>query len=109
MAATTADLEAIRSWVGDTPSDSSIQSTWVAAGETVEATALSILRRRRANLVADPLKFGADGDWSQDATANLKALDADIATLDSLVSTVDLSGGLPTVTTSKLLHPGQAR
>lgn len=100
MAAITAeDIEDIRDWVGVEPADSVIEAAWARAGEHSDRTALVILRRRRADLIATPGKFSVEGDYSQDTTANLDRLDRQIARLERLVpgETDESTGGYSTV------------
>lgn len=50
---------------------------------TARATALEILRQRRADLLASPTVVGVSGVVSINQTANLAALERQIATLES--------------------------
>lgn len=74
----------VRDEVGDQPDDDTVVATLdrFAVDEATQAdrAALSILRRRRANLL-DDRSFAVAGDtsWGAVAVDNLKALDAKIA------------------------------
>lgn len=100
MAASDTQLAEIREWIGDDPDDSTVQALWTAYG-TVNRVSLSVLRRRRAALLADPAKLSIDGETSEDWTANLNALDSDIAALEGGVVTdtvdPDAAAGFATV------------
>lgn len=76
----------VRRWVGDKPDSPGVEEAWRFEGESVEAAALAILRRRRASLVlTGPAEWSVDGDYSQKFTPDqVKALDATIAQLETL-------------------------
>ena len=78
----------IRSHIGITvpPSDAALTAAYARLG-SVEAVAAEILRQRRAELLANPLKFSLDGDYSEDRTENVKALERLIDSLDAAVVT----------------------
>lgn len=102
MALDAAILDQVRDWVGSTPDDATIEARYnQSAGDEhpVEATALAILRRRRADMVASPAEWRLDGDYQQKTEANIAALDAQIADLERIVAT---GGGM--VTTSQLVR-----
>jgi hypothetical protein len=104
-----ADLAAVREWVGSQPSDDAVRLVYERRG-TIEATALAILRSRRADFVARASKFSADGDFDEDIVQNIKSLDGDIARLEALLPTTE--GGaadLGLVTTSRLVRTGRGR
>jgi hypothetical protein len=104
-----ADLAAIREWVGSQPSDESVRVIYERRG-SVEATALAILRGRRADFITRAAKFAAEGDFSEDTATNIKALDRDIASLEALVPSAE--GGaadLGMVITSRLVRAGRGR
>jgi hypothetical protein len=104
-----ADLAAIREWVGSQPPDESVRVIYERRG-TVEATALAILRARRADFIQRAAKFSADGDFSEDTATNIKALDRDIASLEAMVpSTEGGASDLGMVTTSRLVRAGRGR
>lgn len=106
MAITADDNKAIRSYVGTNatdPTDVDISSRWDRLG-SVQLVAQEILRERRANLVlADALKVDVANDYSEDATANLKALDETLATLAGQTGTDDRV--LPLLTLGELVRP----
>lgn len=60
------------------------------------AVALEILRQRRADMAMSPAKISVDGDFSQDATESIKALDRDIATLEAIVGRENGTGAAST-------------
>ena len=90
--ATAADLATIRSWCGSdvgAPGDQfdtdDIDARLARLG-TADQVALELLRARRADMVMSPAKISVDGDFSQDATESIRALDRQIATLEALVA-----------------------
>jgi hypothetical protein len=100
-----AAIDAIRGWVGskaDDPTDASIARAYERLG-SVEAAALEFLRRRRADFLRDPAKYGLEGDASWDASENLRQLNADIERLESVVGR---TGG---VTVGRLVRSGARR
>lgn len=84
MALDAATLARIREHVGSRPDDTAVETAFGLAGNgTIEAAALSILRARRADLLLNPTAFAVQGDYSENRTENLKALNARIADLES--------------------------
>jgi hypothetical protein len=81
MAITAEQLAEVRDWVGSTPDDGEVGDTFDALG-SVRDTIRRILRRRRADLIANPAQFSVPGEYSQNTGDNLKYLDALIASLD---------------------------
>lgn len=72
----------ILDWIGAVEGDESLDDTYALRG-TVEATALSILRRRRATLGPDA--WALSGDYSENDNGRTAAwLDAQIARLSAL-------------------------
>ena len=64
MPATDAQIALIRDWVGDTtPTDEEISDKFDVEG-SVDKTALSFLKRRRANLLQDPASWNGS-DYSE--------------------------------------------
>ena len=57
------------------------------------AVALEILRQRRADMAMSPAKISVDGDFAQDATESIRALDRDIAALVAIVDRENGTGG----------------
>lgn len=91
MAVTAAQLAVIRSYCGsdvgadgDTIDLIDVDERLAVLG-SAHAVAHQILRQRRADMVMGPAKIDVDGDFSQDATESLKALDRDIATLEAII------------------------
>lgn len=78
------DIEAVRDWVGATPDDGTIVGVVARAGSP-HAAALSILRRRRADILAAPAVLSEDGGLSRTWTENLSALAAQISRLEGIV------------------------
>jgi hypothetical protein len=76
MAATADELAAIRDHIGDAtpPTDDDLQATWTRLG-SVEAVALSYVRRRLADLTAKAAEFRADGDFTEKWADNIKRLE----------------------------------
>lgn len=112
MAATDDDIAAIRAWIGDEPEDETeIQVVWARANG-VYGSALEILRRRRAALIAEPIKLGIDGEITEDRTENLKAL---VSLIDELTPLAAAESANETVapvgyvTTSTLVRPDRPR
>ncbi len=102
------DIEAVRDWVGSKPDDpavNAILARFDGQSHTVERAALSILLRREAD--GGPAKWSVDGDYSQDASANLKALQARIARLRAI--TGDYVSGLPPLEVGRIAGPGNLR
>jgi hypothetical protein len=78
-------LAQIRDWVGSTPDDDTIEATFGRADTgTADLTALAILKKRRADLLANPTAFELVGDYREDRGKNLEALNAQIAELAAL-------------------------
>ena len=101
------DVSKVREWVG-----SSIESAAIAAalsehdGDTDRA-ALAILRARRADMVMEAAKFAVAGDYSQDATANIKALTDQIERLERALDLDE--AGLPEMTAASITGPTLGR
>lgn len=97
----------IRSWVGDTPDDADLAARFARLGDA-HTVALEVLRWRRANFVAEPLSESLSGDYRQDASANIAALDSSIRQLEDLVAaSSSTSGG--TVTMGSLVRLDRER
>jgi hypothetical protein len=92
-------LAQIRDWVGSTPDDDTVALSYERSDTgNVELTALSILRKRRADLLSNPTSFELVGDYREDRGKNLEALNAQIPELAALcgigpdvVTTADLT------------------
>lgn len=100
------DIAAVRAWVGSTPDDDVILDA-LDDHASVYAAALHLLRVRRADMVATAARFAVSGDYSQDTTANIKALDAQIARLEDLAG-VD-SSTVATLTSAPICGPSLGR
>lgn len=106
MALDAATLDAIREWVGSTPDDNTVESTYQRTGVgTVARAALAILRKRRADLLAQPAEWDLDGDYGQKTGKNLDELNAQIAALEAITG----AAGAGTMTTSQLVRPDRTR
>lgn len=89
-------IDAVRDWVGSSPDDETIHDTLGRHNDDVHLAAQTILRRRRADMVANPAQWGVDGDYSQRVMDfQLAALDAQLERLAVLTDdTVDAVGVL---------------
>lgn len=83
MSLTANDLDEIREWVGSEPGDADVEIVYGRTGSVVGA-ALSILRTRRADLLAGPATWAVAGEYSESNAENLKRLDAQISALERL-------------------------
>ena len=97
------NLAAIRQWVGSVPDDVELL-TLLAAGDEPQRIALQILRVRYADMVTNPAKWAVVDDYSQDGTANLKALAAQIGRLENA-----LGEGEVTFTSTPICGPSMER
>lgn len=97
MPLTADDLAEVRKLVGSAtpPTDADLDAIYDRLG-TVADVALEVLQGRYADLLAGPAKYSVEGDFSVDATANLKAL---AGVIDDLKST---TGESPTLTVHSL-------
>jgi hypothetical protein len=82
-------LAQIRDWASSTPDDDTIEATFGPDDRHVrdtgtDLTALAILKKRRADLLANPTAFELVGDYREDRGKNLEALNAQIAELAAL-------------------------
>lgn len=94
-----ADRATIRSHVGSEPSDADLNEAAFRL-DSVEAVALEVLRGRLADMRGRAAKFTADGDYSEDWSANLTSLDRQVTTLETSVATVvDPDAGKVSVST----------
>lgn len=94
---TESELARLRSWVGDSPADSELEELVEQLG-TLRAAAEAVIRGRLNALLSSPVNWQADGDYSQDDSNRIKALQAQLADLRR--QRPDLSGEIPpTVTT----------
>lgn len=103
------ELAIVRSHVGSTvpPSDDDLRLIYDRVGSP-EATALEVLRGRLADMLANPARFDATGDFSEGYEANIKGLTAKIAELEAVVQRIeDPTAGM--VTTTRLVRAGRAR
>ena len=100
------DLAIVREWVGSEPCDNDARSA-VSIHGTAERAALAILRARRADMVAAAARWAVADDYSQDTTANIKALVESIARLERLTGEDD--DALPVVPSVGLSGPSIGR
>lgn len=99
-------LTRLRTWIGTTPDDGDALAVLVDHDDQVEAAALTILRTRYADMVSNPAKWAVVDDYSQDATANLKALAARITALEEVTGEIVPAPGF---TVTPICGPGLAR
>ena len=104
-------IDDVRDWVGSTPDDDTIQGVidrYDTDTEPAKRAALSILRRRRADLDGTGARsFSIDGDvsWGSVGKDALTGLDRKIAHLCGLVGE-PVDTGLPALTSTPILpHP----
>ncbi len=97
----------VREWVGSSPDDPEVYAALDRYDDDANRAALAILRSRRADMVTQAAKWAVSGDYSQDATANIKALDAHIARLERV--TDELVGTLPRLTSVAIDGPSLGR
>jgi hypothetical protein len=102
-------LAVVRSHVGSIvpPSDADLHAVYDRLGSP-EATALEVLRGRLADMLANPTKFSADGDFSESYEANIKALQAQIGGLEKVVPET-VGGAMGLVTTTRMVRAGRSR
>lgn len=76
MAITAVQLAEIREFIGtsEPPSDATLEEYFDELG-TVTAVARRVVRQRLAALRAKAAKFTADGDYSEDWSENIRALE----------------------------------
>ncbi len=102
------DVLAVRKRIGRTtpPVDAELSASLDRLG-SVEAVALEVLSIRLADLQARPLKFSADGEFSEDYSQNIGPLERAIAELSTTVEvTAGVSSGL---TVTRLVRPSRQR
>lgn len=100
-------LRRIREWIGVAPpSDAELEALYVDAFDSdAMRVVLSILRERRAALVANPLSYSVSGDYSVDRASQVKALDDLIGKAEGLT---EGEGGGIVSTTIQRHHGGRA-
>ncbi len=108
MALAADDLAAIRSHIGETapPSDGDLGPMWDRLG-SVETVALAVLRARHADMLAQPSALGVSGDYDENWSENLTALERKIAHLEAAVAVAAGTGGV--VTVAHLTRSGRSR
>jgi len=88
-----ADRALIRSYVGaGEPSDSDLGDILKRHGGEPYAAALEVVRTRRASLLATPAQWSANGDYSENWTATIRALEGTIRELVPLAQAAAASG-----------------
>lgn len=89
MAVPTADKLAIEEWTGrfDPSTDQALYDQ-LGSGHLV---ALSVLRRRLADLTCGPAKAATEGDYSQDYSKTIDLLQAQIGQLEDVIESLGLS------------------
>lgn len=108
MAITDDELAAIRDHVGAVPSDADIAAYWERLG-TVEDVALVIIRRRLADLRARAAKFSAEGDYSEDFSENIKALERQEKTLSAAAAAAAAGVAVGDVQVGRIVRAGRRR
>lgn len=89
------DLNWIHDRVGDTPDDAALALVAARTDITTrEAVVREVLSRRLANMLAAPASFTIPGEYGQNNSANITALQAQ---LDQVGGIGDGSSSLPTV------------
>jgi hypothetical protein len=73
MPLSTEDLHWVRRQVGDRPDDATLNEAYERLG-TREDVAREVLEKRLANFLSQPAEFVLPGDYSQDASRNISAL-----------------------------------
>jgi len=104
------DLDLVRDWVGNSPSDEDIEAALHRTGGMPDEAALSILRRRRADLIGAVESWAVDGDYSEkraSARDQLAIFNDLIGRLETV--TGDTTSGLPPVTSAPITGPGWRR
>lgn len=107
-------IDDVRDHVGDTPDNDAITDAvdrFANVDHQVQRAALSILRRRRANLDGDrSFSVAGDASWGAVAVANLQALDAKIAALRRVIGGDETPmSTLPVMTTTPIRGPDVRR
>ena len=87
----------VRDWVGSTPDDTAILAVLGEAGHDPLRAALTILRRRYADMASNPAKWAVVDDYSQDTSENLRVLHGLIGRLETLTGDATDPAGLDTV------------
>ena len=100
------DLDVAREWVGSEPCDGEVLDA-IEIHLGPHRAALAILRARRADMVAAAARWAVSGDYSQDTTANIKALDDHIARLEAVCG--EATSALPTLTSAPIVGPTSGR
>lgn len=98
----------VRSHVGAGPSDGELDGRFDRLAN-VEAVALEVLRERRANLLAQPQRFSADGDFSEDWGDAAKQLSAQVTALEVAVRNATTPPMPTIVTAGRLVRGGRRR
>lgn len=83
--------------VGSNTSPEELDAALTANAGDVVGAALSILRTRHADMLGAPAVWAVSGDYSEDRTANLKAMSEQILRLEA-----EAVSGTRTVTTGQL-------
>ena len=75
MALSAPEITWLRSKVGDDPDDATLEALFTQLGSLADV-AHQVLSQRLANLLAGPAKMAIPGEYEQDTSANIKALQA---------------------------------
>lgn len=107
------DIDIVRDWVGSTPDDASITATlarWPDDAQAPQKAALSILRRRLADLEADPATMAVDGDVSWSTAADQRdAIRAKIRSLEGITGDTVATTLVPPLASAPIVGPGNLR
>jgi hypothetical protein len=103
VALTSAQIYAIRRWVGETPDDTALNDAYDRLGNT-QVIILEVLETRLANLEAEPASFNVPGEYGQSTAQNIVALRETLARLRAQIDpTVDTTS--PFQTGVRILYP----
>lgn len=110
MTITADELAEIREWIGSAvpPSDGTLEEWFGTLGSTA-AVARRVVRQRLADLRATAAKFTAEGDYSEDWSANIATLERLERTLASAVTAATAADGTGTLTTGLLTRADRCR
>lgn len=82
-------IDIVREWVGSEPTDTVILEVLGRYRDDPFKAALSILRRRYADLVAEPASWDIKDDYGQSTRDNIAALRAQIRRLEDITEDED--------------------
>lgn len=106
----------LRQWFPASRWDDQAVQAAIDAGSTetdflVERARLYLLRQLYGQLLHDPTKWTANGDYSEDRTAQMKALKAEIGDLEAVIGEGPHANGIdpkvPTLQATSMFRPDQ--